>query len=960
MALLDRLLPAWRHSDPEIRAAAVRELGTDARDVLVSIARSDSDVRVRRVAIKKLDEPERLLEIGRTEADEELRSLAAARAEDLLVERAISHQPAEHCTRALADLSRPSHRVTVAVRAVHASVRRAALASLSDQRSLAEIARRSDDPQIGLDALERLTDVTLLSRIAAGATRPEVALAALARITDADLLLAIADDPQAHKGVRRQARVMLDLTLTDDHPIRVAERHARQMQLCVTVERLSGKPDPAAALAALHEAESEWRDLATRAAVDAELEARFQRARHAVGEAIARAEKRDVEEQKRQAARLQADAARQQLCETVDALEGPDTPERLDAARAAWRGLDGSDDPRHHELASRFALAVERCEQRHERWRVREAFRSQLEALVREAERLVEAGDARAAARPRAALEKRWAQLESSPEGTKWLASERTLQRRFVEAGEALRSQVQTLRSQRQQREQEACARLKALCTRLEQLAQTEMVRRAAADRALSAAAEALRQFPPLPASERDALRHRLTVAQQTLAHKVQAQEIAEDWKRWANADVQQSLIARAEALLAADDRRQILRETAELEREWKRFAVAPRDQSQALWERFRSARNELRRRGNAYLAENLAHKEALCAAVEQLADSTDWNATAAAIQRLQAEWKQIGPVRAQIAAALFERFRAPANHFFERRKEFLRAGKERRQEMLGRLRTLCEAAEALAASTDWEVTAAEFKRLQAQAQDVWGRRRPPVSPLPERKRESEVLRDRFQLACDRFLDRYRRRNAVELEGTLAAAEMILTDLETLRLSIAGPDAPTAADVTQRLTERLAEWRRIGPIPPGRAHDLHQRLQASCDAIEAAYPDGLPEDTLAAESNVPQREKLCIRLERLMTSLTASIDEPSTVDLAERLKLALAANTIGGAAATRREQALREAADTAERLREKWQRLGLVIGPRARALALRFDKARADLNALSRPLAGLQITPPRS
>jgi len=89
------LLPAWRHSDPEVRAAAVRELGADAREVLASIARSDSDARVRRMAIKKLDDPERLLEIGRTDADEELRALATAQAEDLLVERAISRQPAE-------------------------------------------------------------------------------------------------------------------------------------------------------------------------------------------------------------------------------------------------------------------------------------------------------------------------------------------------------------------------------------------------------------------------------------------------------------------------------------------------------------------------------------------------------------------------------------------------------------------------------------------------------------------------------------------------------------------------------------------------------------------------------------------------------------------------------------------------------------------------------------------------
>jgi hypothetical protein len=946
MALLDRLLPAWRHSDPEVRAAAVRELGRDARDALASVARSHGEVRVRRIAIKKIDDPELLLEIARTDADEELRALASARAEDLLVARAISRQPSEECARALAGLSRPSHRAMVAVRAFHPSVRRAALSSVSEQRSLAQIARRSDDPHISLDALERVTDVTLLRRIATGETRPEVALAALARIDDPGLLLGLAEDPQAQKSVRRRARAMLDLILTDDHPIRVAERRERQIQLCVSVERLSGEPDPAAGLAALQQAESNWRDLGARAAADPELEERFRRACHVVGEAIARAEERALKEEQREAARGRACAARQHLCETVEGLEGPEAPERLTAARSAWRALEPSNDPRCDELAVRFAQAVGRCEQRHERWRVREAFHSQLEALVLEAERLVAAGDPRAAARPRAALETRWAQLQSSPEGTKWLASERALQRRFAEAGAALSTQVQALRSERQQRERAACAQLKGLCARLEQLAQADTVRRAVADRAVGAAADALRHFPALPASEREVLRQRLAAAQQTLAQRVEEKAIAERWRRWANADVQQKLIERAEVLLAAGDPRQMLREIGQLERDWQRVAVAPRDQSQALWERFRVARDQLRRVRDAYLSDNIAKKEALCVAVEQLADSTDWNATAAAIRRMQAEWKQIGPVREQVSAALFERFRAPANRFFDRRKQLLLADKERREERLGRLRELCEAAEALADSTDWEVTALEIKRLQAAARDVWGRRRTPVQPQLGGEGQTEGLRHRFQLACDRFFDRYRRRDELELEATLAAAETILADLESLRVSVTGADAPPVQDVATRLKDRLAEWRRLGTIPPDRANTLHQRLLATCDAIETAYPDGLPEAVLAAESNVQQREKLCLRLERLVTSLTASVDEPSPRDLAERLQLALAANTIGGLAATPHEQALRAAAETAERLQEKWQRLGPVIGHRARVLSLRFDKASADLNAL--------------
>jgi len=946
MVLLDRLLPAWRHSDPEVRAAAVRELGQDSLHVLASVARSDRDVRVRRIAVNKIDDPDLLLEIGRTDPDEDLRSLATARAEDLFVERAIARQPPEDCLRALGGLSRPSHRVTVATRAFHPSVRRAALSSLSEEGSLAEVARRGDDPQIGLEALERITDVTLLHRIAAGDAPSEVALAALARLTDPDQLQAISEDHRAQKGVRKRARAMLAAVLGDDDPIRVAARRERQVQLCVTVERLGNAPDPAAALLALRDAERGWQDLSTRAADDPAVEDRFRRACEAAREAITRAEQRSAEDRRRE-------AARQQLCETVESLQGPDIPEGLEAARAAWRALGLFDDPRGRDLGTRFALAVEGCEHRYERWQVRNAFRSQIEALVNEAERLVESGDPRAAARPRAALEKRWAQLESSPAGVKWLADERALQRRFVEAGEALRKQEQSIRVERQQREGEARGQLKALCHRLEQLAQADTVTRAAAERALGAAADAVEHLRALPAAEREALRQRLTVARETLAQRVHEHAIAEDWKRWANADVQQQLIERAEAVLAADDPRQMLREIGRLEQEWKRFAVAPRQQSQVLWDRFRGARDELRRRSDAYLAENLAKKEALCVAVEQLADSTEWSTTAAAIRRMQDEWKQIGPVRQQLSAALFARFRAPANHFFERHKQFRLARKEQRAEMLSQMRTLCEAAEAVADSTDWDVAAAEIKRLQLGAQEVWGRRRAAVPRQREGPRQSDALRTRFQAACERFFDRYRRRDDVELEAKLAAVETILADLESLRLALAGPEAPTPEQITQRLKDRLAEWGRIGPMPPDRARALAQRLQAGCDAIEAACPNGLPDGAFDAESNVPQREKLCVRLERLAASLATSVAEPSRSDLGERLKLALAAKTIGGPATPPRQQLLRDAVEAAERLREKWQRLGPIIGNRARALALRFEKADAEFTDLrgSHPVA---------
>jgi hypothetical protein len=85
MDVLDLLRPRWRRSDPEVRMAAVREMGARDQARLETIARSDPDPRVRRVAIRKLEDPERLDGLIQAETADELRAFAAERAREIRV-----------------------------------------------------------------------------------------------------------------------------------------------------------------------------------------------------------------------------------------------------------------------------------------------------------------------------------------------------------------------------------------------------------------------------------------------------------------------------------------------------------------------------------------------------------------------------------------------------------------------------------------------------------------------------------------------------------------------------------------------------------------------------------------------------------------------------------------------------------------------------------------------------------
>lgn len=73
----------------------------------------------------------------------------------------------------------------------------------------------------------------------------------------------------------------------------------------------------------------------------------------------------------------------------------------------------------------------------------------------------------------------------------------------------------------------------------------------------------------------------------------------------------------------------------------------------------------------DAQRGENLKKKEALCEKVEALKDDEHFKDTAEKIKRLQAEWKECGPVSKKDSDAIYKRFRAACDYFFDRRKKF-------------------------------------------------------------------------------------------------------------------------------------------------------------------------------------------------------------------------------------------------------------------------------------------------
>jgi hypothetical protein len=152
-------------------------------------------------------------------------------------------------------------------------------------------------------------------------------------------------------------------------------------------------------------------------------------------------------------------------------------------------------------------------------------------------------------------------------------------------------------------------------------------------------------------AEARDAARAEAIAKKEALA--VEAEQIAESSTQWK---------------VAGDRLRTIVDE-------WKVIKGIDRKTDDALWKRFAAARDAFSKRRGSHFA-NLdtereaakSAKEKLVAQAEELAASDDWRETASALKELMTQWKAAPRANRNTEDALWKRFRAAQDSFFERR----------------------------------------------------------------------------------------------------------------------------------------------------------------------------------------------------------------------------------------------------------------------------------------------------
>jgi hypothetical protein len=235
-----------------------------------------------------------------------------------------------------------------------------------------------------------------------------------------------------------------------------------------------------------------------------------------------------------------------------------------------------------------------------------------------------------------------------------------------------------------------------------------------------------------------------------------------------------------AEKLAEGNDWRNGANRLRDLLDQWKALPRLEKSVDDSLWRRFSTARTTYTRRRKAHFGELNEKregarevKERLAKQAEELADSTDWGATAGKYRDLMRQWKAAGPAPRGVDDQLWKRFRGAQDKFFGAR-------------------------DAANAEIDREFAANAEKK---EALLVEAEKLVPVTDLDAAKRAFRDIAEQWDAA-----GKVPRERMKDLEGRMRKVEQAIRGVEDDRWRSSNPEARArAADTVAQLETSIAD-----------------------------------------------------------------------------------------------------------------------------------------------------------
>ncbi len=316
------------------------------------------------------------------------------------------------------------------------------------------------------------------------------------------------------------------------------------------------------------------------------------------------------------------------------------------------------------------------------------------------------------------------------------------------------------------------------------------------------------------------------------------------DLDREKNLEIKIELIKRVESLKDEKNLRKVLVSLNKHHEEWRNTGPVRKEISEEIWNRFKSVSNEIVETVRAHRAaqdekrkQNLENKNLLIEKSEALiavlpSTGKEWQSVAQELDGLFEEWKKIGPVPSDKNEEVWDRFQNARNTFFAERKQFFKGLNAHKQANLDLKIKLCEKAEQLKDSNEYNNTSNALLALQEE----WKK----IGPVPEE--QNEKIWKRFRSSFDTFFERKkvwmdeRKQNE---SGAVTAKEEILKELETLS---------TTENKSYNFNDLKAiqqRWNQSGFVSGKKFHSLNNRYQKLIDPMFQSH----------REMNNQEREK---------------------------------------------------------------------------------------------------------
>lgn len=282
------------------------------------------------------------------------------------------------------------------------------------------------------------------------------------------------------------------------------------------------------------------------------------------------------------------------------------------------------------------------------------------------------------------------------------------------------------------------------------------------------------------------------------------------DFKR--NLEHKELLCEKAERLIKEKSINVSFNELQKLHEKWKEIGPVVKEKRENIWKRFQDASRIINKKRNNYFLElkqennkNLKLKSSICNNIISLLDDLPdshlkWKNKNEKLDKLIEQWKKAAPINKSDLKKAWEEFRDSTKTFYLEKNNFYKNRKESLASNLMIKIKICEEAERLKNSTEWEVTSKKFIQLQKEWKD---------SPFTPNHKSSQIWH-RFKKACDQFfnsrnefyikLDKERNRN-------LEMKNKILSTLKKFKIS-----ENVKFDI-EKIDLIKNDWNNIGKVP---------------------------------------------------------------------------------------------------------------------------------------------------